>query len=74
MAVEIKYIVVREGQEKMAFTSKKDADAYDKMPVVAEVVEREQPSHLREWFKERLGVHRATSVNLSRLPYEPKMK
>lgn len=38
MAVEIKYIVVREGQEKMAFTSKKDADAYDKMLDLADVL------------------------------------
>lgn len=37
MAVEIKYIVVREGQEKMAFANKKDADAYDKMLDLAEV-------------------------------------
>jgi len=44
------------------------------MPVVAEVVQREQPQHLRDWFMERLMVHRATSVNLSRLPYEPKLK
>ena len=44
MAVEIKYIVVREGQEKMAFTSKKDADAYDKMLDMAEV--------LNEWLQQ----------------------
>lgn len=44
------------------------------MPIVAEIVEREQPQHLRDWFRERLAVHRATSVNLSRLPYEPKLK
>ncbi|MBS0847084.1 DNA polymerase III subunit theta [Citrobacter sp. JGM124] len=44
------------------------------MPVVAEIVEREQPQHLRDWFRERLGVHRAISVTLSKLPYEPKMK
>lgn len=43
MAVEIKYIVVREGQEKMAFTSKKDADAYDKMLDLADV--------LNEWLQ-----------------------
>ena len=24
------------------------------MPIVAEVVEREQPAHLRDWFRERL--------------------
>lgn len=31
MAVEIKYVVVRGGVEKMTFTSKKEADAYDKL-------------------------------------------
>ena len=31
MAVEVKYVVIREGEEKMSFTSKKEADAYDKM-------------------------------------------
>ncbi|EAY1498881.1 DNA polymerase III subunit theta [Salmonella enterica] len=44
------------------------------MPVVAEVVEREQPEHLRAWFRERLIAHRLASVSLSRLPYEPKVK
>ncbi|VYU77113.1 DNA polymerase III subunit theta [Metakosakonia massiliensis] len=44
------------------------------MPVVAEMVEREQPEHLRQWFRERLVAHRLASVNLSRLPYEPKSK
>ncbi|CBG88636.1 DNA polymerase III, theta subunit [Citrobacter rodentium ICC168] len=44
------------------------------MPVVAEAVEREQPEHLRAWFRERLIAHRLNSVNLSRLPYEPKVK
>ncbi|NIY46885.1 YebG family protein [Cedecea colo] len=38
MAVEIKYVVVREGQEKMSFASKKEADAYDKMLDLAEVL------------------------------------
>ena len=31
MAVEVKYVVVRNGEEKMTFASKKEADAYDKM-------------------------------------------
>ena len=44
------------------------------MPVIAEVVEREQPSHLRDWFRERLIAHRLNSINLSRLPWEPKVK
>lgn len=37
MAVEIKYVVVRKGEEKMTFASKKEADAYDKMLDMAEV-------------------------------------
>jgi DNA polymerase-3 subunit theta len=44
------------------------------MPVIAEVVEREQPPHLHDWFRERLIAHRLKSVTLSRLPYEPKVK
>jgi len=44
------------------------------MPVIAEVVEREQPTHLRDWFRQRLIAHRLASVNLSRLPWEPKVK
>ena len=31
MGVIIKYVVERNGEEKMTFTSKADADAYDKM-------------------------------------------
>ena len=38
MAVEIRYVVIREGEEKMSFTSKKEADAYDKMLDLAEVL------------------------------------
>ncbi len=37
MAVEIKYVVVRKGEEKMTFASKKEADAYDKMLDMADV-------------------------------------
>jgi uncharacterized protein len=36
MAVEIKYVVVKKGEEKMTFASKKEADAYDKMLDMAE--------------------------------------
>ncbi len=31
MAVIVQYIVVRNGEQKMTFTSKKEADAYDKI-------------------------------------------
>ncbi|MGV3344415.1 DNA polymerase III subunit theta [Enterobacteriaceae bacterium LUAb1] len=44
------------------------------MPVVAELVEREQPASLRGWFRERLVHHRQTALHLSRLPWEPKQK
>jgi dsDNA-binding SOS-regulon protein len=36
MAVVVKYVVVRDGEEKMSFVSKKEADAYDKMLDLAE--------------------------------------
>ncbi|WP_220265431.1 DNA polymerase III subunit theta [Enterobacter sp. Colony194] len=44
------------------------------MPIIAEAVEREQPEALRGYFRERLIAHRLASVNLSRLPWEPKSK
>lgn len=44
------------------------------MPIIAEVVEREQPEALRGYFRERLIAHRLASVNLSRMPWEPKSK
>ncbi|MFS2225541.1 DNA polymerase III subunit theta [Pantoea sp. B65] len=44
------------------------------MPIIAEVVEREQPAALRDWFRQRLMHYRQTSLSLSRLPYEPKQK
>ena len=34
------------------------------MPVVAEVVAREQPEHLREYFMERVSYYRERSVEL----------
>jgi dsDNA-binding SOS-regulon protein len=36
MAVVIQYVVVRNGVQKMVFTTKKEADAYDRMLDVAE--------------------------------------
>ena len=44
------------------------------MPVIAEMVEREQPEALRDWFRQRLMHYRQASLSLSRLPYEPKQK
>lgn len=64
MAVEIKYVVIREGEEKMSFASKKEADAYDKMLDLAEVLndwlvecpltlEEEQRDSMAMWLAER---------------------
>ena len=39
MAVVTKYVVERDGVERMTFTSKKEADAYDKMLDIAESLE-----------------------------------
>lgn len=39
MAVVVKYVVERNGVERMTFTSKKEADAYDKMLDIAESLE-----------------------------------
>lgn len=39
MAVVVKYVVERDGVERMTFTSKKEADAYDKMLDIAENLE-----------------------------------
>ncbi|QLT10894.1 DNA polymerase III subunit theta [Klebsiella grimontii] len=36
------------------------------MPVVAEVVAREQPEHLREYFMERIRYYREQSIQLPR--------
>ncbi len=36
MAVVVKYIVVRNGEEKMTFATKKEADAHDKMLDIAD--------------------------------------
>ncbi|MFI2852687.1 DNA polymerase III subunit theta [Klebsiella aerogenes] len=37
------------------------------MPVVAEVVAREQPEHLREYFMERVRYYREQSIQLPRV-------
>ena len=48
MAVEVKYVVVRNGEEKMTFASKKEADAYDKMLDLAD--------NLGEWLLQALNL------------------
>ncbi|MCW1876502.1 YebG family protein [Erwinia sp. INIA-01] len=62
MAVEIQYVVVRKGEEKMTFASKKEADAYDKMLDMAEVFSEwltTSPLALDEQQGEALGLYLA---------------
>ncbi|WP_456309994.1 YebG family protein [Serratia proteamaculans] len=62
MAVEIKYVVVRRGEEKMTFASKKEADAYDKMLDLAEVFAdwlTASPLEMEEQQGEALGLFMA---------------
>lgn len=49
MAVEVKYVVIREGEEKMLFTSKKEADAYDKMLDTADLLDTVDKFSSAKW-------------------------
>ncbi|MED5525396.1 YebG family protein [Gallaecimonas pentaromativorans] len=63
MAVVIQYVVVRKGIEKMTFTSKQEADAYDKLldsaDLLADLLEK-GPVTLSEEHREQLGLFLAT--------------
>lgn len=59
MAVEIKYVVVRNGEEKMTFVSKKEADAYDRMLDLADELAawlQRSPVALEESQREELAL------------------
>lgn len=59
MAVEIKYVVVRDGEEKMSFANKKDADAWDKMLDLADVFGdwlQQSPLSLDDEQSDKLGM------------------
>ncbi len=60
MAVIIKYVVERNGVEKMTFSSKKEADNYDKMLDVADqltLMVRHAEPELTEQQAENLGFY-----------------
>ena len=59
----------KEDQDRVAVDLVASGVAYKErlnQPVVAEVVAREQPAHLREYFLERLRHYRQLSVQLPR--------
>ena len=63
MAVIVKYIVVRNGEEKMTFATKKEADAYDKMLDIAdnlfEFLEKSKKLKMTENQLEKISLHLA---------------
>jgi dsDNA-binding SOS-regulon protein len=79
VAVIVKYVVERNGVEKMTFTSKKDADAYDKMLDIADqfaLFLRHGDVKLSEEQSEQLGLYLADNrdcINnlLKGNPFEP---
>lgn len=59
----------KEEQDKVSVDKAAAAVAWQERmnkPVVQELVEREQPEYLREYFRERLSVHRLNSQQLPR--------
>ena len=71
MAVIVKYIVVRNGVEKMTFTTKKEADAYDRMLDIAdglfEFIESEGPDIDEKLLEELtffLSEHREKAMSI----------
>tara|TARA_R110001583_G_scaffold17770_3_gene71727 strand:- start:11073 stop:11336 length:264 start_codon:yes stop_codon:yes gene_type:complete len=67
VAVIIKYIVERKGVEKMTFTSKKEADAYDKMLDSADQIAlflSESPVSLDDQQLEELGLYVASNKDI----------
>lgn len=62
MAVETIFVVVRKGEEKMTFASKKEADAYDKLLDMAEAFTDwllQSGMQMDETQAEDLGLHLA---------------
>jgi len=67
VAVIIKYIVERKGVEKMTFTSKKEADAYDKMLDSADQIAlflSDSPVSLDDQQLEELGLYIASNKDV----------
>lgn len=67
MAVTIQYLVVRNGIEKMTFTNKKEADAYDRLLDLAEHLDEvlaDAPISLNETDRESLALYLAQNQDL----------
>jgi len=65
MAVVTKYIVVRDGEEKMTFATKKEADQHDKMLDIADNIHdflKAAPLKLDEKQMEAMALHLAENA------------
>ena len=77
MAVTIQYLVVRNGIDKMTFTDKKEADAYDKLLDLAEHLDEvlaRAPISLTEADREALALFLAQNQELLSGPKKPPAK
>lgn len=66
----------KEEQDKVAVDKVAASVAWQERmnkPVMPELVEREQPEHLREYFHERLRVHRLNSQQRCRAQMRPNI-
>lgn len=77
MAVTIQYLVVRNGIEKMTFTNKKEADAYDRLLDLAEHLDEvlaDAPVSLNEADRESLALYLAENQSLLAGPKKQSAK
>ncbi|MFD1008628.1 MULTISPECIES: YebG family protein [Oceanisphaera] len=77
MAVTIQYLVVRNGIEKMTFTNKKEADAYDRLLDLAEHLDdvlADAPISLNETDREALALYLAQNQDLLSGPKKKSAK
>lgn len=77
MAVVLQYLVVRNGIEKMSFTNKKEADAYDKLLDLAEHLDQvlaQAPVSLNETDREALALYLAEHQAKLSLPKKTTTK
>lgn len=77
MAVILQYLVVRNGIEKMSFTNKKEADAYDKLLDLAEHLDTvliDAPVSLNEADREALALYLAEHQAKLSLPRKTAAK
>ena len=75
MAVETRYVVIRNGVEVQTFVNRKEADDYDKMIDSAYIIStllEASPVHLTEQQREELGIYLAINKDKLLQAFQPK--